>query len=279
MPELPEVETMVRGTQAALLGRRLLRMQFLPCRRKPLSVDPAPGPLTRKLRNTTVTDVGRLGKRIVMTFDDRRFLIIEPRMTGLLLVADPPTAEHRRIRWILEPQSGLPDSIEYWDRRGLGTIRLLDEDGIRQLRERLGPDPLTMTAIDWKRQLAGSRRAIKVALLDQSLAAGIGNLYASEILHRARISPNATAGSLSRTRLERLADCCQAILTDAIRFEGSTLSDRTYRNVLNQDGGYQNHHRVYQKDGEPCASCRRSLIRKIVQAQRSTFYCPACQRR
>jgi formamidopyrimidine-DNA glycosylase len=117
-----------------------------------------------------------------------------------------------------------------------------------------------------------------VALLDQKLVAGIGNLYASEILHRARIDPQRPAHRLGRAQIARLAAATRFVLEEAIRDEGSTLGDGTYRNALNEAGNYQNAHRVYDRAGERCPSCQRGTVRRIVQAQRSTFYCANCQR-
>jgi formamidopyrimidine-DNA glycosylase len=136
-----------------------------------------------------------------------------------------------------------------------------------------------MTLDQWSAALSRTRREIKVALLDQTLVAGIGNLYASEILHLAGIHPRAAAGRLNRRCVARLHEATLAVLTTAIRYEGSTLNDGTYRNALSRNGSYQNEHRVYAREGETCPSCGRSAVRRIVQAQRSTFFCPTCQRR
>jgi formamidopyrimidine-DNA glycosylase len=116
-----------------------------------------------------------------------------------------------------------------------------------------------------------------VALLDQSLVAGIGNLYASEILHLAGIRPQTPASRVSAIRIQKLSEAVLSVLNLAIKYEGSTLSDGTYRNALNKDGGYQNSHQVYDRAGLACPRCGRSILR-IVQAQRSTFYCAGCQR-
>jgi len=128
-------------------------------------------------------------------------------------------------------------------------------------------------------RLSASRRAIKVALLDQRAVAGIGNLYASEILHVAGIHPARRCDRLTRAQWQAIADATHGVLEEAIRYEGSTLGDGTYRNALNREGGYQNHHRVYARAGRQCPSCRSSEIKRIVQAQRSTFFCPQCQRK
>jgi formamidopyrimidine-DNA glycosylase len=137
-----------------------------------------------------------------------------------------------------------------------------------------------MSAELFRSQLGGSRRAVKVALLDQRAVAGIGNLYASEILHLAGVHPAGRCDRLSRDAWRRIAEATQEVLETAIRFEGSTLGDGTYRNALNQSGGYQNHHRVYDREGKACPRCGSgSEVVRIVQAQRSTFFCGACQRR
>ena len=126
--------------------------------------------------------------------------------------------------------------------------------------------------------MRASRRAIKVALLDQKVVAGVGNLYASELLHLAAVHPAKRCSQLSRMDWERVHQQMQHVLGEAIKYEGSTLSDGTYRNALNKEGGYQNHHRVYDREGATCPSCRQEEIVRIVQAQRSTFFCPQCQR-
>ena len=119
---------------------------------------------------------------------------------------------------------------------------------------------------------------IKIVLLDQRTVAGIGNLYASEILHVSRIHPAQRADRLKPAELSRLSDAVRCVLEEAIRDEGSTLSDATYRTALNQNGRYQHKHRVYGRADETCPTCSNGAIRRIVQGQRSTFFCPECQR-
>ncbi len=144
---------------------------------------------------------------------------------------------------------------------------------------KLGTDALVISREEFEQKLKSTARPIKVALLDQKLLAGVGNLYASEMLHAAGIDPCCAADKLDGSQYELLHEHMLRILNDAIRYEGSTLSDGTYRNALNKEGGYQNEHQVYDRAGQPCPRCRhRSQIIRIVQAQRSTFYCPSCQR-
>ena len=130
-----------------------------------------------------------------------------------------------------------------------------------------------------QQRMENSKRAIKVALLDQRALAGVGNLYASEILHLCGIHPARRCDLLKRAQWEAIHARMREVLELAIQHEGSTLSDGTYRNALNKEGGYQNHHRVYDRAGDPCPTCSRGAIIRIVQAQRATFYCPECQKK
>ena len=278
MPELPEVETMVRGLRPEVEGRTILETEFCPCERKPIQLSPASATFRRRSSGQKVVRVWRLAKRIMIDLDSGDTIVVEPRMTGLMLVSDPPTTEHRRICWHLKRRRGSRSSFEFWDRRGLGTVRLLSESQVGELQNRFGPDALEISAEQWRGRAGKSRRAIKVAMLDQTLVAGIGNLYASEILHLAGVSPKRACHRLTVKQWARITDATHEILQEAIRYEGSTLGDGTYRNALNQDGGYQNKHRVYQKADEICTACSRGQIKRIVQSQRATFYCPKCQK-
>lgn len=278
MPELPEVETMVRGVRADCTGRIISAVEFVRCRRKPISISPSRAFIARRLKGRRIERVDRLAKRILLELDSAETLVIEPRMTGLLLLSEPPTLEHRRIVWNFEPATGRAGRMEFWDRRGLGTLSLLCPEELATLRQKLGPDALQMTEQDWKDRLKKTSREIKVALLDQSLVAGIGNLYASEILHRSGISPLRSSSDLTFRNIARLTESTQHILNEAIRYEGSTLNDGTYRNALNKDGSFQNHHRVYQRAGTQCPTCGKAEVKRIVQAQRATFFCLRCQK-
>ena len=275
MPELPEVETMRRGI-AAIAGGRVVEIERLRCPRKPILISPRIDSCRRRIVGQRITTVDRAGKRVVLRFESGDALVIEPRMTGLVLVADPPDPLYLRLR--LEVRESALREFFYWDRRGLGCIRLLSANQFDAAfgPYKLGPDALVMTADLYRDRLGGSRRAIKVALLDQRAVAGIGNLYASEILHVAGVHPAVRCSALSRKRWAAIAEATQMVLNDAIAHEGSTLGDGTYRNALNQSGGYQNHHRVYDRAGQACPQCSSKIVR-VVQAQRSTFFCPACQ--
>jgi formamidopyrimidine-DNA glycosylase len=275
VPELPEVETMRRGV-AHIAGRRITGVERPRCTRKPILVAPRIDAFRRRAVGRRIIAIDRVGKRVVLRLDSADSIVLEPRMTGLVLVADPPTCEHLRLRITLD---GAPNQLLYWDRRGLGLVRLVDETRFVELYGNacLGPDALAVSAGELKRQLKSSRRAIKVALLDQRAVAGIGNLYASEILHLAAVHPARRCDRIKSAEWPRIHAAMREVLETAIRFEGSTLSDGTYRNALNQNGGYQNHHRVYDRAGQQCVTCGGGTIQRIVQAQRSTFFCTRCQ--
>ena len=279
MPELPEVETMVRGIRRHVEGRRVTDVTRPRCRCRPISIQPGMRQFRARTRGRVITAVERLAKRVLLKLDSGDIIAIEPRMTGLVLLADPPTRGHLRMEWRLDGP-GKYNALWFWDRRGLGTVTIYDEDRFAsQLGpEVIGPDALSRPQAVWADRCATTHRAIKVALLDQRWIAGVGNLYASEILHVARIHPERRTSDLSRSQIRALREATQQVLQTAIRYEGSTLSDGTYRNALNRNGQYQNEHRVYARAGQKCPACRRGTIRRFVQAQRSTFFWPTCQR-
>jgi formamidopyrimidine-DNA glycosylase len=278
VPELPEVETMRRGI-LGIVGSRIGGVERARCRRRPILVEPRIDQFRRQAVGAVIAGVERLGKRVVVRLDRATAIVFEPRMTGLVLLAEPPTVEHLRLRIVLE--RGPAAELLYWDRRGLGSVRLLRaaELARRYDDSTLGPDALSITAEQLATRLGDSRRAIKVALLDQRALAGIGNLYAAEILHRAGVHPARSCKGLHSGEWRQIHAAMNEILEDAIRHEGSTLSDGTYRNALNRAGGYQNHHCVYDRAGELCPRCGLAQVQRIVQAQRATFLCPHCQPR
>jgi len=303
MPELPEVETMRRGI-LSIVGRQIAHAERAACKRRPIAIRPRIDLFRRRVEGKTVTAIERAGKRVVIWLSaiagksadtnqlpGTQAIVIEPRMTGLVLLGNPPTQEHLRFRLRFRKTGAATNGrhthdaneVLFWDRRGLGTVSLLSADEFAAKyggeSKTLGPDALRLSVSELKNRLHSSRRAIKVALLDQRAIAGIGNLYASEILNVAGIHPAARCHRLGREQWNRLHAAIPLVLEEAIRFEGSTLSDGTYRNALNESGGYQNYHRVYDRAGQTCPTCGRGTVRRIVQAQRSTFFCPHCQRR
>lgn len=276
MPELPEVETMRRGI-APVVGGEIVDVERVACRKRPILVQPSLANWRRRVAGQRIAATGRLGKRVLVELQSGDRIVFEPRMTGLVLLGAPPTAEHLRFALVLRRCA--VKRLMYWDRRGLGSVRLFSAGEFEQLLAtgRHGPDALSIGVDELQARLALSRRAIKVALLDQRALAGVGNLYAAEILHLARIHPARPCNKVRNEEWQALHAAMLDVLQAAIRYEGSTLSDGTYRNALNEAGGYQNHHRVYDRAGQTCGQCRTETVVRIVQAQRSTFFCPRCQ--
>jgi formamidopyrimidine-DNA glycosylase len=266
---------MRRGLQP-IVGRRVVDAQKLACPRKPICIEPRIDHFRRRIVGQTVEAVDRVGKRVVVVLASRDRIVIEPRMTGLVLLADPPDPLYLRLHVRVSGRS--PTCFYYWDRRGLGSVRLFSDTQFAAdfNATKVGPDALDMTADLYRLRLGASKREIKVALLDQRIVAGIGNLYAAELLFAAAIHPARRCDRLTRAEWRRLADAASSVLEEAIRCEGSTLGDGTYRNALNQNGTYQNLHRVYGRAGECCPRCG-AVIERTVQAQRSTFFCGVCQ--
>ena len=197
-------------------------------------------------------------------------------MTGLILIARPPNQTHLRLRLVLDGEVSL--ELMYWDRRGLGSVRLLNpaQFANRYSSDKLGPDALAISPDDLQVRLRAAGGKSRSRFWTSAIA-GIGNLYASETLHAGHIHPARRCDSLKPAEWQRLHTAMREVLLQAIRYEGSTLSDGTYRNALNQNGNYQNQHRVYDKTDQICLSCGRGRIARIVQGQRSTFFCPRCQ--
>jgi len=199
-------------------------------------------------------------------------------MTGLILLNDAPDQKHLRLIFKLTGPS--KNRLLFWDQRGLGVVSLFSP---RQFDEelgpeRIGPDALQVTPEILRERLGDSRRAIKVAMMDQQTLSGVGNLYASEILHRAGVHPATPCNKLKPRHWKAIHAAMQEVLQEAIRHQGSTLRDGTYRAAHDEPGNFQDKHRGNQRAGKPCLQCGKAEIVRIVQAQRSTFFCPVCQR-
>lgn len=278
MPELPEVETMARGVRS-IIGREVLKVVLPKCACRPIVIEPSLPTIRRRLVGQKVTDVSRLGKRVVVHVGEQR-LFFQPKMSGLVSLQDVPSQEHLRLEIRFAAPRGKEHSLFYWDRRGLGTISLLHESEVEAhlVAGKLGPDALAIQPNEFYERFHATRRPIKVALLDQKLVAGVGNLYASEMLFAARIDPETRSCDITKKRMRRLFDVMLEILNTAIQYEGSTLSDGTYRTAVNDPGSYQNEHQVYDRAGLLCSGCGVEEIQRIVQSQRSTFFCPRCQK-
>jgi formamidopyrimidine-DNA glycosylase len=262
MPELPEVECIVRSLRPQLEGSRIEAAVF----RSPLVAGGHPGRLRRFLAGRRIAGVGRRGKFILLQLDSG-LCAIHLRMTGRLLWNG---AEGPYTRAVLEVGRGrlLLDDIRQFARIWAGLTAPPTVGG-------LGPEPLELSEDQFLERLRGRRGRIKALLLDQRFVAGIGNIYADESLHRAGIHPLEPASALPARRAKRLHRAIVEVLEEAIAAGGSSISD--YVDSTGRQGGYQIFHRVYGRQGEPCPRCG-AAVRRIVVAQRGTHFCPRCQR-
>ena len=266
MPELPEVETVVRTLHASVVGQRFSTIQLGPHD----VTTPGGFDLVAALRDRTATHLSRRAKRIVFTLDDGNRFFIHLGMTGRLTLDAADAGLRKHTHLVVTFDDGR--QLRFVDPRRFGEIRWL---GTSLDETSLGPEPLTMRRATLARQLARTRRAVKIALLDQDVIAGIGNIYADESLHAAGIDPTTPACSLDQRQIALLTRSIKSVLRRAIRAGGSTLRD--YVDGHGQAGGFQSRHRVYDREGQPCRQCK-SPIRRILLGGRSTHFCPRCQR-
>jgi formamidopyrimidine-DNA glycosylase len=272
MPELPEVETVVRGLQKILPGRRIVEVRL---GKTDFIEDPAA--LEKRLPGNRILSVRRYGKFLVLELESsvetsgKPALLIHLGMTGQLTTcsADTSIAPHTHAFFALDDGR----ELRYRDPRRFGSMQMISQGDGNPLGS-LGLDPLEATEPEFVAQLDGRRARIKALLLDQTVLRGMGNIYTDESLWRARINPMRLASSLKDPDLRRLYESVQAILKEAIRLRGSSISD--YVDCAGQRGEYQLRHRVYQREGKRCVRCK-TTIRRVIVAGRSSYFCPRCQ--
>ena len=262
MPELPEVETVVRSVATRLAGRRIVSTRFT-------SRFVTPGNranLTQRLAGRRIESVTRRGKFILIALDQGN-LTVHLGMTGKLLL-EGQAGVHTHGVFTLD--DGM---LLYHDPRQFGRIEF--SAGLPPRVARLGPEPLEISFEEFRERLRRKTR-MKALLLNQTFLAGLGNIYADESLFAAGIHPLTPAGKLTDARAKKLYVAIRAILAHAIKLGGSSISD--YVNGRGERGWFQMEHRVYGREGQPCANCGKP-IRKILVAQRGTHYCPHCQKK
>jgi formamidopyrimidine-DNA glycosylase len=279
MPELPEVETIARGVDARVRGDRIVEAWF-GSHREPFKTSAAQQ--LKGLVERRIQSVHRTGKHIVVELgpqSDRADRegevaaqwIVHLGMTGRLLVTTPDAVSAKHTHARLRLESGR--ELRFVDPRRFGRLEFRDfakADGFRGP----GAEPLTINSKEFAELFRGRKLAIKAALLNQTLLAGVGNIYADESLFRAGLRPRRRAGKLRQAELERLRKALKEVLEHAIRLGGSSVSD--YVDADGAKGFFQLEHSVYQRTGEPCRDCGNA-IKRIVVAGRSTHYCSRCQ--
>ena len=276
MPELPEVETVVRGLCLSLPGRAIVEARF----GKTDFVD-NPAEIVECLPGARVANVTRLGKFICIGLEacgteavphSRFYLIIHLGMTGQLTVirSCESVAPHTHVFFVLDDGR----ELRYTDIRRFGRMLLVPESGLAKFKEHLGKEPLEVSAEEFCVYFGSRRARVKALLLDQKVLRGIGNIYADESLFRARLHPARIAENLAKKQLLALHGAVRKVLADAIRLRGSSISD--YVDSEGNRGEFQLRHRVYQRDGKPCFRCK-AIIRRVIVAGRSSHFCPRCQ--
>ena len=276
MPELPEVETVVRGLRLSLPGRAIVEVRF----GKTDFVE-NPAEIVERLPGLRIADVTRLGKFICIALESGGshstptsplYFIIHLGMTGQLTVipSSESVAAHTHGFFVLDDGR----ELRYTDVRRFGRMLLVPESELANFTGELGREPLEISAEDFCRQVGSRRARVKALLLDQRVLRGIGNIYADESLFRARLHPARIAENLTKKQLLALHGAVRKVLEEAILSRGSSVSD--YVDSNGKRGKFQLRHRVYQRDGKPCFRCK-AKIRRVIVAGRSSHFCPRCQ--
>ncbi|MBI4402014.1 MAG: bifunctional DNA-formamidopyrimidine glycosylase/DNA-(apurinic or apyrimidinic site) lyase [Nitrospirae bacterium] len=275
MPELPEAEVVARQLQDRVLGATLKD-----CWVGRPDIVRQGLPTLDWYQGARLTTVERRGKSVVLGLSrgqETRYLVAELGMTGLLLFQSPDDSYQKHTHLVLSLDGGLEPELRYWNPRRFGRIYLLDRAGQeRFLAKRFGCDPLTVPWDTFRQVVKGRHGRVKALLMHQQVIAGIGNIYANEILYRAQLHPYRIASRLSEQTIRRLYAVMREVLQDAILEGGSSVRD--FIAPDGSEGHYQKRHLVYDKAGQPCPAGCGKRIRRLV-GERSSFYCPSCQRK
>lgn len=274
MPELPEVETIARDVRPHLVGATLLKIQV---RKTDILRGVSGAAFRRSLEGRRVESVSRRAKHLVILLDDGCRVVIQPRMTGSLVVANGSGADPYVV---IEASLSTGRRLLYRDVRRLGAVHLLAPGAWKSYTARIGPEPLdpSFTPARLAEALAGGALAVKKALMDQRRLAGVGNIYANEALWRSRLDPSRQARSIGAGEIRRLHRALVTILARAIRSRGTTVRD--YRTGTGEPGAFQARLDVYGRAGQGCRRCgaRRRIALTHAIDGRATYFCPGCQR-
>ena len=279
MPELPEVETVLRGLQQRVVGRWLGTAEVL----HPQIIVGSPDDFVSGVSSRRILSARRKGKAIAVELsarnarddNERRYILVRLGMTGQLTVnpSDAPLEPHTHARLPLDEGR---EEVRFRDTRRFGRLRCCTREEVENILGRLGPDAPEISADQFLAALRGRRGAIKSWLMNQQMLAGLGNIYADEALYLARIHPLTSAGRISAQAAKRLRGAVKKVLRQAVERQGTSFRD--YINLDGEPGSYSMRLRVYQRTGKPCRRCR-APIHRLVIAGRSSHFCPRCQPR
>ncbi|MDI6791531.1 MAG: bifunctional DNA-formamidopyrimidine glycosylase/DNA-(apurinic or apyrimidinic site) lyase [bacterium] len=271
MPELPEVETIVRGLKEKLPGQKIRQVK--------VNLDKVlrenKEEFASLLTGLVFQGVSRRGKMIIFDLSEDWSLVVHLKMTGQIIYTRPEAPVNKHTHLVFDLAKG--NQLRYADLRQFGYLILLKTDqvtGLPQLAG-LGPDALEISSQEFGKLIASRKGAIKPLLLNQSFLAGLGNIYSDEVLHLAQIHPLQPAGSLTSAQIERLYKAIRQVLTRAIKLKGSSVSN--YVDSDGERGSFQELHQVYGREGKPCFQCGQP-VKRLKLSSRSTCFCPSCQK-
>lgn len=266
MPELPEVETIKRELEKAVLGKKITEVVV----NNPTVIrQPSADKFKKGLSGATIKSILRRAKLLVLELSGGKSLAIHLKMTGQLVY--PGTGKESRVRFLLSDGK----SLDFNDRRLFAELRLVDDWRALKFIRGLGPEPFDLDAEKFKQMLSAKKTKIKPLLMDQTFISGIGNLYAAESLFRARVHPERPASSLSDKEKEILFKEIKDTLQEAIHYKGSSIDQ--YVQLSGQPGDYSKHHKVYDREGKSCLVCK-TPVKRIALGGRGTYFCPKCQK-
>ena len=266
MPELPEVETIKRELEKAVLGKGIKEV----CVHNPLVIrEPSVDKFKKGIAGSRIKKILRRAKVLILELSSGKSLVIHLKMTGQLVY--PGSGQASRVTFHLSDGK----TLDFNDRRLFAELRLLDDWRDLKFIKGLGPEPFELTAKQFKEMIARKKTKIKPLLMDQAFICGIGNLYAAEVLFRARINPARAASSLSDKEKEALFKEINDTLHEAIEHKGSSVDQ--YVQLSGQPGGYVKYHKVYDREGKPCFICK-TPIKRTSLGGRGTYFCPECQK-
>ena len=266
MPELPEVETIKRGLEKAILGKKITEV----CVYHPKVIrQPSPEKFKKGLAGATIKNILRRAKVLILELSNGKSLVIHLKMTGQLIY--PGNGRASRVTFKFSDGT----TLDFNDQRLFAELRLMDDWRELKFIQGLGPEPFAITPEEFAKMLEEKKTKIKPLLMDQTFISGIGNLYAAETLFRSHIHPERAANSLSGKEKAILFSKIRDTLEEAIKHKGSSLDQ--YVQLTGQPGGYVKFHKVYDRQGKPCSVCK-TPIKRIALGGRGTYFCPRCQR-